>query len=91
MGYTSASDMLNQTEDLHTSIAWHLRANIYPPVPLSMVEPCYDAVLAILDNEPERGIALPEGVFYRGEDIAPAWAVVEGHRLEAFIDSMMEE
>lgn len=89
MGYASAFDMAGQT-DLNTALTWHLRSNLYPPVPLSMIEPCKEAIFSVLDNESSREIALPEGVSWRGKDTAPAWAVVEGHHLEAFVDGLFE-
>lgn len=89
MGYASARDMAEQT-DLRTAIAWHLRGNLYPPVPLVMVETCEQAILSVLDNEAKKMLPLPDGVLYRGEPFASAAAVVEGHHLEAFVDSMIE-
>ena len=45
MGYTTALD-LSELE-LEQGIAYHLQGNHYPPVPLSMVQPCIDAIDAI--------------------------------------------
>ena len=38
LAYDLASDELSL--DLETAIGYHLQGNHYPPVPLSMVEPC---------------------------------------------------
>ena len=35
--------------DLETAIGYHLQGNHYPPVPLSMVQPCIDAIDAYYD------------------------------------------
>ena len=90
MGYSNAREMA-ELADLDDALAWHLRGNHYPPVPLSMVEPCKIAILNALDNLPNEEIPLPEGVSWRGQDTAPTWAIVEAHHLEAFIDSMVED
>jgi len=70
---------------LEGALAWHLQHNHYPPVPLSMVGPCRDAIIAIDDeDDPGREITLPEGVTYRGQPTAPAYAIAEQHHLSAF-------
>ena len=72
--------------DLETSIAIHLTTNHFPPVPKTMVKPCIEAIEAVNEGEPDRLIALPEGVFWRlGTTSAPALAIVEGHHLEAWL------
>jgi hypothetical protein len=71
--------------DLETQIAYHLQGNHYPPVPLSMVQPCIDAIDAYYDNDAMRFIAMPEGVFYKGMSHAPAWAVIEQHHLDFWL------
>jgi hypothetical protein len=72
---------------LEQSIAIQLTSNHYPPVPTSMVDPCIKAIEACNEGESDRQIALPEGVFWRlGATSAPAWAIVEGHHLGAWLD-----
>lgn len=68
--------------DLETAIGYHLQGNHYPPVPLSMVQPCIDAIDAYWENDLNREIDLPEGVSWRGNDTAPAYAIIESHHLE---------
>ena len=72
--------------DLSTAIGIHLTSNHYPPVPLSMVTPCIDALDAYWSDDPDAEIAMPEGVTYKGMNTAPAWAVIEQHHLEAWLD-----
>jgi hypothetical protein len=55
-----------------------------------MVEPCIEAIFALDEGEPDREIPMPEGVSYKGLDTAPAWAIVEQHHLEAWIDTYEE-
>jgi hypothetical protein len=77
--------------DLDTALQWHLRFNHYPPVPLTMVQPCKEAIAAVQESEPHRAISLPEGVSYKGQPTAPAWAIVEQHHLGAFLETDEEE
>ena len=71
---------------LRDSIAIQLRSNHYPPVPLSMVDPCIEAIEACNEDEFNKLIKLPEGVSWRGEDSAPASAIVEAHHLDAWLN-----
>lgn len=77
------NDLLNL--DLETQIEMHLRGNHYPPVPASMVQPCIDAIDAYHDEDYQREIELPEGISWRGENSAPASAIVEAHHLSAWL------
>lgn len=84
MGYTTATE-LAEILDLNSSLAMHLQANHYPPVPTSMVQPCIDAIDAYHDEDYQREIELPEGVSWRGNTTAPASAIVEAHHLDAWL------
>jgi hypothetical protein len=84
MGLNTAID-LAENLDLEMAIGYHLQGNHYPPVPLSMVQPCIDAIDAYYDEDYDRLIDMPEGVSYRGRDKAPASAIIEAHHLEAWL------
>lgn len=84
MGSLQAQEMA-ELMDTRSAIAWHLRSNHYPPVPLSMVDPCLDAIEACLDEDYDRLINL-NGNLWRGNDSAPAYAIVEGHHLQTWIE-----
>ena len=75
-----ASGELNIT--MRDSIAIQLQNNHYPPVPLSMIEPCIEAIEAINEMEYDKLITLPDGITWRDKPTAPAWAIVEGHHLQ---------
>ena len=84
MGYNTALDLSTEL-DLEVALGYHLQGNHYPPVPLSMVEPCIEAINAFYDEDYNREIALPQGVLWRGQVTAPASAIVEQHHLEAWL------
>ena len=84
MGYNTALDLSNEL-DLEVALGYHLQGNHYPPVPLSMVEPCIEAIDAFYDEDYNREIALPEGVLWRGQVTAPASAIIEQHHLDAWL------
>ena len=71
--------------DLEMAIGYHLQGNHYPPVPLSMVQPCIDAIDAFYDEDYNKLIEMPEGVSYKGNTHAPAWAIIEQHHLDAWL------
>ena len=86
MGHNTALDLAENIDiTLEQAIGYHLQGNHYPPVPLSMVQPCIDAIDAYHDFEPMRYIEMPEGVFYKGMSHAPAWAIIEQHHLDAWL------
>lgn len=84
MGHLAATDMAAHAT-LDQALAWHLTANHYPPVPVSMVPVCIAAIEAIEDWDADRLIDLPEGIEWRGQTSAPARAIAEAHHLDAFI------
>ena len=90
MGSVTAIGLADSVLDLETQLAYHLQGNHYPPVPLSMVQPCIDAIDAAYDEDYDREIAMPEGVSYKGSNVAPAWAIIEQHHLDWFITPVDE-
>jgi hypothetical protein len=87
MGSNTAQDLAENVIDIRQSIGYHLRGNHYPPVPLTMVEPCVEAIYAVSDGDTHKSIQLPEGVFWKGYPTAPAYAIVEQHHLEPWCDT----
>ena len=85
MGRNTAQDLVENVIDIRQSIAIQLRSNHYPPVPLSMVEPCVEAIYACVDEDYDKKITLPEGVTWKDKTTAPAWAIVESHHLEPWL------
>ena len=61
MGYNTALDLSNEL-DLEMALSIHLQSNHYPPVPLSMVEPCIQAIDAYYDEDYNKMIEMPAKV-----------------------------
>jgi hypothetical protein len=85
MGYMTALSMTETDLPIEAQLEYHLRANHFPPVPTSMIPACIEAIDAWYDGNTEKKISLPEGVGYKGLTVAPAWAIIEGHHLEAWL------
>ena len=84
MGLTTAI-ALEEDLSIEAGLAYHLQGNHYPPVPVSMVQPCIDAIDAYYEEDYQREINLPEGISWRGNTSCPASAIVEAHHLEAWL------
>lgn len=71
---------------IEDQIGMHLRGNHYPPVPLSMVQPCIDAINSVNDNgDWNLEIELPAPITWRDKTSAPAHAIIEAHHLHAWL------
>jgi hypothetical protein len=94
MGSLQAQEMA-ELMTIEDGLAWHLRSNHYPPVPLAMIQPCIEAIDAALEDDWDREIQLPfDGldrngepfqITWRGRDTAPAYAIIDGHHLHAWV------
>ena len=51
-----------------------------------MVAPSKRAINAVNKGNHDAKIKLPDGITWRGQKHAPAHAIVEGHRLDAWIN-----
>jgi hypothetical protein len=86
MGNNTAIDLATNFDlSLEQAIGYHLQGNHYPPVPLSMVQPCIEAIDAIHAGDGDTEIEMPEGVLYKNKNTAPAWAIAEQHHLSAWL------
>ena len=74
-------------EDRGFAIRIHLQSNHYPPVPSSMVEPCIKAI-DIANSGQSWGtmVELPEPIKWKGVSQAPAYAIIEAHHLDAWLE-----
>lgn len=94
MGNITALGIQDTVLDLETQILYHLKGNHYPPVPAEMVAPCIEAIDAAYDEDLNRMIDMPKvgdfQILYKGATQAPAWAIIEQHHLDTFIDPVDE-
>lgn len=86
MGRTTAVAISELDIPLKEQIEIHLVSNFYPPVPRFMAQTCVDALNAYWEQDTKRMIDMPKGVSYRGSTSAPAWAIVEQHRLDTWLN-----
>ncbi len=95
MGSITAIGLADTTLDLETQLAYHLKGNHYPPVPIEMVKPCIEAIDAFYDEDFNRMIEMPMvgdfQILYKGMTHAPASAIVSQHHLEWFIEPVDED
>jgi hypothetical protein len=94
MGSVTALGIKDSVLDLETQILYHLKGNHYPPVPAEMVAPCIEAIDAAYDEDFDRMIDMPKvgdfQILYKNSTQAPAWAIIEQHHLDTFIDPVDE-
>ena len=92
MGATFAKDLASmQNLSMQQQVEIHLVGNFYPPVPTSMVEPCMRAIDAYWEDDLSRLIILPDGVFWHGQTTAPAEAIINQHKLYAWVQENSDE
>lgn len=84
MGRMYAAGIAETELSLEDQIEWHLKGNHYPPIPSSMVTPCVEAIDAYWEDDLDKEITLPEGVFYRGKPTAPAREIIINHHLDTW-------
>ena len=82
MGHTFGLALTEGDLSIEAQLSIHLQYNHYPPVPQSMVQPCVEAIEAYWNDDTCALISLPEGVYWKGQSSAPAWAIAEGHHLD---------
>lgn len=80
-GHLATIDSLTPRQQIEI----HLSSNFYPPIPVSVAQPCLDAIEAYWEDELDRKIELPEGMTWRGQNTAPAHAIIEQHRLYPWV------
>lgn len=93
MGYATARGMAECVDggqiSLDQALRWHLTHNHFPPIPESMVPVAKRAIAACNAGEPERILRLPANARHRRlGKLVPAWVVVGGLHLDAFIDQV---
>jgi hypothetical protein len=55
-----------------------------------MVQPCIEAIDAYWEGDTNSQISL-NGNIWKGQPTAPAWAIIEGHHLDAWVSEWDNE
>lgn len=83
MGYTGAQGFAELVEagevSLEASLEWHLVANHYPPLPVTLVPICVQAIEAANEEDWDREIVIRHNTTAKVSDL------VEALHLEAFL------
>jgi len=76
---------------IEQQIAIHFSSNCYPPVPHIMIETAIEAINHYNAGWFNELISLPDGVTYQGRESARAYKIIENFRLDAWIDSEVDQ
>lgn len=85
MGRMQAEDM-KDLMSLDQALSWHLQSNHYPPVPLTMLPLCKEAIEHANVDDWDTLLKLPKGISYKGSTKASVSAIVRQHHLETFLE-----
>ena len=88
MGSRTAMELASTVRDelsLYVALKNHLIGNHFPPLPISLIQPCTDAIDACNTGDYDKQIGLPPDFTYRDSHYAPANEVVEFCHLEWFL------
>jgi hypothetical protein len=77
--------------DLEQQLAIHFSSNCYPPVPHIMIDVAIEAINHYNAGWFNELISLPDGVTYQGRESARAYKIIESYRLDAWIDSEVDQ
>jgi hypothetical protein len=72
---------------LDATLSAHLRGNLFPPVPLSMLGACKRAIENANRGLWDKKVRLPEGVTWHGKKLAPTSNIIASHHLEFFLEN----
>lgn len=84
----AVSERIAQSDKpLEEKLRLHLQGNMSIIVPTEMIPVCIQAIeMANQGADRNQMLDLPEGVWYKGEVKANIQQIIDGHRLEFFID-----
>jgi len=78
-------------KNLDQQLSIHFQHNCYPPVPLIMIDVAIEAINHYNAGYFNELLSLPDGITYQGKDSARAYKIIENFRLDAWIDSEVEQ
>ena len=78
-------------KNLDQQLSIHFQYNCYPPVPLIMIDTAIEAINHYNAGYFNELLSLPDGITYQGKDSARAYKIIQNFRLDAWIDSEVEQ
>jgi hypothetical protein len=93
MGSNFANELASGdlVQNLDQQLSIHFQHNCYPPVPLIMIDTAIEAINHYNAGFFNELLSLPDGITYQGKDSARAYKIIENFRLDAWIDSEVEQ
>ena len=73
-----------------TAIRIHLTSNHYPALPESMVPVCIQAIEAYNGGRPDAMLELPEGIYFKGDNICDARTLIINCHLDPWLNPSEE-
>lgn len=83
MGRLATQSMIEVSDD-ERALRWHLTGNFFPPIHIDFMEPALEAIKLVRKDKGEEIIEMPNGIS------KTAWQIVEGLRLEDFLNNEEE-
>lgn len=77
-------DAVEELSPLHTEVAYHLQNKFDKTIPLSMLDPCVNAINKANEGEWYADIDL-NGNKYKGESIASVETIINSHALQQWV------
>lgn len=85
MGSLQAQEFA-ELADIDTALHWHARGNHYPPLTPNLIPVWKEVIKWVNEGKSvDQTFALPREVSWKGNNSAPAWAIIEGHHLAPWI------
>jgi len=77
-------DAVEELSPLHTEVAYHLQNKFDKTIPLSMLDPCVNAINKANEGEWYADIDL-NGNKYKGESVASVETIINSHALQQWV------
>jgi hypothetical protein len=82
---SETDDAVEELPPLWNEVGHHLKTRFNKPIPLSMIDPCLEAIEKANNGEWDSMITLPDGNLYKGEPQASVRTMVDSHALQQWI------
>lgn len=89
MGAKLAQEIAEAPLSLEDKLSWHLRGNLYPPMPDSLIPACLEAInLAENDGDLNKILTMPPSVKRAGKNEITAKQLIISTKLHWFIKNI---